>query len=120
MIFKVLPDARIAWRDVWVGALLTAVLFSLGKFLLSLYLGKSTLTSVYGAAGSLVVILVWVYYSSQILLFGAEFTRLYAFKCGSYVRPEEGAHFVRVHEAEAPDIAGPPEKPEAAEQRRAA
>jgi membrane protein len=108
MIFKVLPDARIAWRDVWVGALLTAVLFSLGKFLLSLYLGKSTLTSVYGAAGSLVVLLVWVYYSSQILLFGAEFTRLYAFRCGSYVRPEEGAHFVTVRETKAPDLAGKP------------
>jgi membrane protein len=120
MIFKVLPDARIAWRDVWIGALLTAVLFSLGKFLLGLYLGRSSLTSVYGAAGSLVVLLIWVYYSSQILLFGAEFTRLYAFKCGSYVRPEEGAHFVTVHEVKAPDILGPPVKRESGEQQKAA
>jgi len=102
MIFKVLPDARIAWRDVWVGALLTAVLFSIGKSLLGLYLGKSSVASVYGAAGSLVVILMWVYYSAQILLFGAEFTRLYAIKCGSHVKPEAGVEFVAVKESEPP------------------
>ena len=102
MIFKVLPDAKIAWRDVWVGALLTAILFSIGKSLLSLYLGKSSVASVYGAAGSLIVILMWVYYSAQILLFGAEFTRLYAIKCGSHVRPEEGVGFVAIKEAEPP------------------
>jgi membrane protein len=102
MIFKVLPDAKIAWRDVWIGALLTSVLFSLGKFLLSLYLGKSSIASVYGAAGSLVVILMWVYYSAQILLFGAEFTRLYAIQCGSQVRPEEGVQFVAIKEVSPP------------------
>jgi uncharacterized BrkB/YihY/UPF0761 family membrane protein len=67
-----------------------------------------------------VVLLVWVYYSSQIVLFGAEFTRLYAFRCGSYVRPEEGAHFVTVHEIEAPHLAGPPTKPQTTEARKAA
>ena len=115
MIFKVLPDAKIAWRDVWVGALLTAVLFSIGKSLLSLYLGKSSVASVYGAAGSLVVILMWVYYSAQILLFGAEFTRLYAIKCGSHVKPEEGVEFVAVKEAEPPpteSASGHSESPE--------
>lgn len=100
MIFKVLPDATIAWRDVWVGALLTAVLFSVGKSLLSLYLGKSSVASVYGAAGSLVVILMWVYYSAQILLFGAEFTRLYAIRYGSKVKPEAGVEFVAAKEAQ--------------------
>jgi membrane protein len=106
MIFKVLPDAKIAWRDVWIGALLTAVLFNLGKYLLSDYLGKSTVASVYGAAGSLVVILLWVYYTSQIVLFGAEFTRFYAIRCGSEVRPHRGAQFVTVKEAKAPETAG--------------
>lgn len=67
MIFKLLPDAKIAWRDVWIGALLTARLFNLGKFLLGLYLGRSSVTSAYGAAGSLVIVLLWVYYSAQIL-----------------------------------------------------
>ena len=71
MIFKILPDAVIAWRDVWVGAFVTALLFGLGKFLLGFYLGRGTFASAYGAAGSLVVLLIWVYYSVQILLFGA-------------------------------------------------
>jgi membrane protein len=102
MMFKVLPDASIGWRDVWVGALITAVLFNVGKLLLGLYLGRSTVASVYGAAGSLVVILMWVYYSSQIFLFGAEFTRLYAIRSGSDVHAEEGVQFVTVKEAKAP------------------
>jgi membrane protein len=99
---------------VWIGALLTAVLFNLGKFLLSLYLGKSTVASVYGAAGSLVVILLWVYYSSQILLFGAEFTRLYAVQCGSHLRAAQGVQFVKVEESKAPEAASPAEKAEVA------
>jgi len=78
IIFKVLPHARHAWSDVWTGAILTAVLFTLGKFLIELYLGKAAPGSAYGAAGSFVVLLVWIYYSSQILLFGAEFTQVYA------------------------------------------
>jgi len=75
MIFKILPDAPIEWRDVWAGAAVTSVLFAVGKHLLSLYIGGKNVTSVYGAAGALVVVLLWVYYSTQILLFGAEITR---------------------------------------------
>ena len=78
MMFKLLPDAKVRWRDVWVGALLTAVLFTVGKLLIGLYLGKSAVGSSYGAAGSLVVLLVWIYYSSQILFFGAELTHAMA------------------------------------------
>jgi membrane protein len=98
MIFKVLPDVRIAWHDVWIGAVITAVLFNVGKLLLGLYLGKSTVASAYGAAGSLVILLLWVYYSSQILFWGAEFTRVYALKFGSHLRPVPGAQFVTVKE----------------------
>lgn len=78
LIFRFLPDVRPAWRDVWLGAAFTAVLFVIGKFALGLYLGKSALGSIYGAAGSLVVLLLWVYYSAQILFFGAELTQVYA------------------------------------------
>ncbi len=91
LIFKVLPDATIAWRDVWVGAVVTAVLFTVGKYLLGLYLGRASVTSGFGAAGSLVVILLWVYYSSQILLFGAALTRVYSDRFGSHVRPAANA-----------------------------
>lgn len=91
MIFKYLPDAEIAWRDVWLGAIVTAFLFTVGKFLIGLYLGRSSVTSSYGAAGSLVVILLWVYYSGQILFFGAEFTQVYANKFGSHIVPEPDA-----------------------------
>ena len=85
MMFKLLPDAKIAWRDVWVGAGLTSLLFTIGKFLIGMYLGKADVGSAYGAAGSLVILLVWVYYSSQILLFGAEFTSVYANRYGSHI-----------------------------------
>ena len=78
MIFRFLPDIRIEWRDVWLGAAFTSLLFVLGKFALGLYLGKSAIGSSYGAAGSLVVLLVWIYWSANILLFGAEFTQVYA------------------------------------------
>ena len=91
MIFKVLPDVEIRWRDVWVGAVATALLFTLGKFLIGLYIGKSAVASTYGAAGSLVVLLLWIYYSSQILFFGAEFTEVYASHYGSRIRPSEHA-----------------------------
>jgi membrane protein len=91
LIFKVLPDAKVAWRDVWVGAVVTAVLFQLGKYGIGLYIAKGSVASTFGAAGSLAVLLVWVYYSSQIILFGAEFTRAYANKFGSHVVPEENA-----------------------------
>jgi membrane protein len=78
MIFKVLPDKDIAWRDVWLGAAVTALLFTIAKFLIGLYIGSSDVMSSYGAAGALVIILLWIYYSSQILLFGAEITRAYS------------------------------------------
>jgi membrane protein len=90
-IYKFLPDAKIAWRDVWIGAFLTALLFTIGKFALGIYLGKSGVASSYGAAGSLIVLLLWVYYSSQILFFGAEFTQVYANRFGSRVAPADNA-----------------------------
>jgi membrane protein len=78
LIYRLLPDVRLAWRDVWTGAFVTSLFFSIGKFLIGLYLGHSSVASSYGAAGSVVIILVWVYYSAQIILLGAEFTRVYA------------------------------------------
>jgi membrane protein len=78
MLFKFLPDVKIAWRDVWVGATATAILFLVGKVLIGLYLGRAGTSSAYGAAGSLIVVLLWVYYSAQILFLGAEFTQIYA------------------------------------------
>jgi membrane protein len=89
LIFKVLPDTSIAWRDVWVGALLTSLLFTIGKFAIGLYLGKSSLASGYGAAGSLVVLIVWVYYSAQIMFFGAELAHVYAVRHGSLARQKK-------------------------------
>ena len=83
LIYKFLPRTKIGWHDVWIGATVTAVLFALGKFLIGLYIGKSSVASGFGAAGSLVVVLVWVYYSAQIFLLGAEFTWVYAFRHGS-------------------------------------
>jgi membrane protein len=91
LIYKYLPDVRIAWNDVWRGAAATALLFVIGKFLLGLYLGKAGIGSAYGAAGSLVVLLVWVYYSAQIFFFGAEFTQVYANRYGSRIVAEKGA-----------------------------
>ncbi|MEO8296032.1 MAG: YihY/virulence factor BrkB family protein [Gemmatimonadota bacterium] len=83
MIYKVLPDVELAWRDVWVGAAFTAFFFTIGKLIIGLYLGRSTIGSTYGAAGSVVIIMLWVYYSSQIMLFGAEFTYAYVKQHGS-------------------------------------
>ena len=91
LIFKILPDAKVAWRDVWIGAALTAALFTIGKFALGLYLGKSNVASAYGAAGSLVLVLLWVYYSAQILLYGAEFTQVYANRVGERIVPAPDA-----------------------------
>jgi membrane protein len=96
MIYKLIPRVRIRWRDVWVGAAVTAALFAVGKVLIGLYLGKSTVASAFGAAGSLVVMMVWVYYSAQIFLLGAEFTWIYAHTYGSRrgelrPRPEDSA-----------------------------
>ena len=93
VIYRLLPDVRLAWRNVWVGAAVTALLFTVGKSLIGLYLGRSAVASVYGAAGSFVVILLWVYYSAQVVFFGAEFTKVYsrALRRGRGPRPEGGA-----------------------------
>ncbi|MBP7687578.1 MAG: YihY/virulence factor BrkB family protein [Thermoflexales bacterium] len=94
VILKVIPDVHIRWRDVWPGALLTAVLFTLGKYAIGLYLSHSSVGSAYGAAGSLVSVLLWIYYSAQIFLLGAEFTKVYARRSGSPVRPTPQAKAV--------------------------
>jgi membrane protein len=95
MIYKILPDVHIAWRNVWIRAAVTALLFTAGKYLIGLYLGRSSIASSYGAAGSLVVVLVWVYYSSQIFLFGAEFTRVYTERSRGPIVPADHAMLVR-------------------------
>ena len=89
LMFKYVPDVKIAWKDVFVGAVITAVLFLFGKFLLGVYLSKGSLGSAYGAAGSLIVLLAWIYYSAQIVLLGAEFTQVYARMYGSKIRPSK-------------------------------
>jgi membrane protein len=91
LIYKYVPDVEIEWRDVWVGAALTAILFTVGKYIIGLYIGTSGVSSTFGAAGSLITILVWVYYSSLIFFLGAEFTRVYATQYGSGVAPAENA-----------------------------
>jgi membrane protein len=101
LIFKLLPDAKVAWRDVWIGAALTAALFTIGKFTLGVYLGKSNVASGYGAAGSLVLVLLWVYYSAQIVLYGAEFTQAYANLAGERIVPAPDAKVTDPHKAAA-------------------
>src|SRR5882724_3671056 len=91
LIFKYIPDAVVRWRDVWLGALVTALLFTVGKFLLGLYLGKAAVGSSYGAAGSIIVLVVWVYYATQIFLLGAEFTQVRARRRGQGIRPSANA-----------------------------
>ena len=98
MIFKFLPEIKIAWKDVWLGAVVTSALFTLGKFLIGLYLGRSEVGNVFGAAGSLAVLLIWIYYSAQILFFGAEFTQVYANRYGSKIIPDPG--IVKITEQE--------------------
>ena len=95
IIFKVLPDAKIKWKDVFVGAMATAVLFMIGKFGISLYIGQSDIGGTYGAAGSMVILLLWVYYSSLILYFGAEFTKAYAAEYGHHIYPNNYAVWVK-------------------------
>lgn len=104
LIFKVVPDAKVQWRDVWVGAVVTALLFAIGKQLLGLYLGKAAVGSSYGAAGSIVALVVWVYYAAQILFMGAEFTQVQARHRGASIEPAENAE----------PIAKPPEGTKAA------
>jgi membrane protein len=91
LMFKTLPDVHIKWRDVWVGAAVTAALFTLGKFGLGIYLGSAGVSSAYGAAGSIVALVIWVYYSAQVLLVGAEFTEAYARRYGSRITPDDKA-----------------------------
>ncbi len=93
LIYKILPDAKIGWSDVWIGAAITALLCTIGKWLIGLYIGNSSAASAYGAAGSFVVLLLWIYYSAQILLFGAEFTQVYANRFGSRIQPDENATY---------------------------
>lgn len=99
VIYKVLPDAIIAWKDAWIGSIFTALLFLLGKFLIGYYLGKANLGVTYGAAASVVILLAWVYYSSLILYFGAEFTKVYALFSGEGIRPKQTAVFIIKREA---------------------
>lgn len=98
MIFKFLPDAKIQWRDVWVGGALTAIFFLIGKWALGLYLGSGAAASAYGAASSLITLLLWIYYSAQILLFGAEFTQVYSDRYGSRVEPADYAMRIKLHQ----------------------
>lgn len=103
VIFKILPDAKIKWKDIMAGAITTAVLFMLGKFAISFYISKSNVGSTYGAAGSLVILLLWVYYSAIILYFGAEFTKAFALKYGSEIHPDEYAVTTKTVEVETGD-----------------
>lgn len=98
MIFKVVPDAAVRWRDVWVGAAVTAFLFTVGKLLLGIYLGSSSVASSYGAAGSVVAYVIWVYYASQILFLGAEFTQAYARMEGKPIEPAPNAVAMPIHQ----------------------
>lgn len=106
MIYEYLPDVRIQWRDVWIGVALTAALFTIGKFLIGLYLGRSGVSSAYGAAGSLITVLSWVYYSSLIFFLGAEFTQVYASIYGSGVTPAQHTEPISAQKRETP----PPER----------
>lgn len=114
LVYKILPDAEIKWSDVWLGAGFTSLLFSIGKFGIGLYLGKSSMSSMYGAAGSLVILLAWVYYAAQIFFFGAEFTQVYANRYGSRVRASSAAEPMPSEKPEAehhPSRPGDEERP---------
>jgi membrane protein len=102
IIFKVLPDARIKWKDVMVGAIATAVLFMIGKFCIGFYLGHSNMGNIYGAAGSIIIVMLWVYYSAVILYFGAEFTKVYAEHYGGEILPNDYAVWIKTKEIEVP------------------
>lgn len=108
VIFKVLPDAKIAWKDVRKGAFFTACLFMLGRYLIGIYIETSSTGSAYGAAGSLIIILVWVYYTAAILYFGAEFTKVYAEYIGSKIEPADYAVYIEQHELEKTNGVLPP------------
>jgi membrane protein len=97
-MFKVLPDAKIKWKDVLFGGLITAMFFTLGKLAIGFYLGNSNLTTLYGAAGSIIIIMIWVYYSSIILYLGAEFTKVHARFFGGKITPNDFAEWIRIEE----------------------
>lgn len=103
LVMRTIPDAKIRWRDVWVGAVVTSILFTIGQFLLGLYLGRKSFTSSYGVAGSFVLILVWVYYSAQSFLIGAEMTQIYARRYGKEIEPSRNAVRVRKQTASPPE-----------------
>ncbi len=103
-IFKVLPDAKIKWKDVVFGALITSILFMLGKYGIGFYLGKSKLATIYGAAGSVMIIMIWVYYSSAILYLGAVFTKVYATNFGGKIYPNDYSVWIKMEEIPVPDV----------------
>ncbi|MDB5097467.1 MAG: putative rane protein [Cyanobacteria bacterium RYN_339] len=112
LMFKYLPDAKVAWRDVAIGAIFTAVLFTVGKWALGLYIGMAGIATPFGAAGSLAVMLIWVYYSAQILFFGAELTKAYANRYGSHIEPIAGAKpLISITRVDAPTAAPLPSTP---------
>lgn len=117
-IFKVLPDVEIAWRDVWVGAGLTSLLFVIGKSLIGFYLGHTSTTSIFGAAGSLVALLFWVYFSAQIFFVGAEFTQVFSRKKGQTIRPDKNAVRIVRHADEAVDASAQEEPDEEASTKK--
>ena len=98
LMFKLLPDAKIKWKDVFIGGFITAIFFTVGKLAIGIYLGQSNLTTLYGAAGSIIIFMVWVYYSSIILYLGAEFTKVYAKLYGGKIYPNEYAEWIKVEE----------------------
>ncbi len=104
IIFKVLPDAKIKWKDVSIGAIITAVLFTLGKFGIGYYLGRSNMATIYGAAGSVIIIMLWAYYSSVILYLGAEFTKVYANSLGSKIQPNDYSVWIKIEEIPVPEV----------------
>jgi membrane protein len=100
LIFKILPNARVRWTDIWVGSAFISFMFTLGKMAIGFYLGNSNIVSTFGAASSLVVVLLWVFYSSQIFLFGAEFTKIFANRFGSDIVPDDDALRVKIEKVE--------------------
>ncbi len=98
IIFKVLPDAKIKWKDIIVGALITAILFTLGKFIIGYYLVRSNMATIYGAAGSIIIIMLWAYYSSVILYLGAEFTKVFANTHGTKIQPSDYSEWIKIEE----------------------
>jgi len=100
IVFRTLPDGKVAWKDALIGSLFTSFLFMIGKSAIGLYLGNSKIATTYGAAGSLIIILLWVYYSALILYFGAEFTKVYSYTFGSKITPNDYAVYIQTHEIE--------------------